>query len=627
MRKTFNFILIFLSSAILFSCSYNDDFLKEEIEKIKTDLSALTLQTNSLQTMVEALNAGKVITKVDNMADGKGYKITFNDGTSMDITNGKNAPVVGIQEFEGEYYWAITTNGTTDFILDSNGNKLLVSGKNGQTPAMQIDEEGYWTVNGVRIHDADDQPVKAQGDSFFTEVIENDDSVTFVMANGTSIVMPKSGGTYLKFENVDNEPIFVIKAGKSKKLNILFANIQSLELIEVPAGWKAFLHVPNRTLEIIAPLEDTHGVKEVILRGLDKNGLVYQAIAKVSLAGKAYSDPYGLFVLNEGNMTTENGSLIFITRDKQVQNYLYFNMNGRRLGNVTQDLFIKGDKMYLISQNGETSATGTNFENDGILVVANAETLQRVESYNDELSQLSWPSHVAVLDDENIFIRDNNGINRFNATTKELNLIADTKGAAKNRMAVADGKVFVISRKNILVLEANSMSIAHTIEMGDNISGLLKSKDGNLWVSTTGTPNKIAKVSSTDYSIIKQNEITEGKLSAGMGATPGITAQGDTLYYSNAGTTIYRHIFTSGESKLMINAKNVEPDANMAYNNIAVHPITGNVYMTTIKGYGWAFLTNSILEFGYRGGDELELTNNLKDYTCFPAGIFFSADF
>ena len=302
MRKTFNFILIFLSSAILFSCSYNDDFLKEEIEKIKTDLSALTLQTNSLQTMVEALNAGKVITKVDNMADGKGYKITFNDGTSMDITNGKNAPVVGIQEFEGEYYWAITTNGTTDFILDSNGNKLLVSGKNGQTPAMQIDEEGYWTVNGVRIHDADDQPVKAQGDSFFTEVIENDDSVTFVMANGTSIVMPKSGGTYLKFENVDNEPIFVIKAGKSKKLNILFANIQSLELIEVPAGWKAFLHVPNRTLEIIAPLEDTHGVKEVILRGLDKNGLVYQAIAKVSLAGKAYSDPYGLFVLNEGKI-------------------------------------------------------------------------------------------------------------------------------------------------------------------------------------------------------------------------------------------------------------------------------------------------------------------------------------
>ena len=62
MKKTINFFLILLSSAILFSCSYDDDFLKEEIDKIKTDLSALTTQANSLQTMVEALNAGKVIT-------------------------------------------------------------------------------------------------------------------------------------------------------------------------------------------------------------------------------------------------------------------------------------------------------------------------------------------------------------------------------------------------------------------------------------------------------------------------------------------------------------------------------------------------------------------------------------
>ena len=37
MKKTINFFLILLSSAILFSCSYDDDFLKEEIEKIKTE--------------------------------------------------------------------------------------------------------------------------------------------------------------------------------------------------------------------------------------------------------------------------------------------------------------------------------------------------------------------------------------------------------------------------------------------------------------------------------------------------------------------------------------------------------------------------------------------------------------
>lgn len=626
MRKSINFILIFLSSAILFSCSYDDDFLKEEIEKIKTDLSALTMQTNSLQTMVEALNAGKVITKVDSMADEKGYKITFNDGTSMDITNGTNAPVVGIQEHEGEYYWAITTNGVTDFVLDQNGNKLLVSGKDGETPVMQIDADGYWTVNGVRITDADNNPVQAQGDSFFKSVEETEDSVTFIMANGSTIVMPKAGSTYLRFENDANEPFYVLDAGKSVKIKVEFSNITSLELIEVPVGWKAFLHVPNKELQIVAPKEDSYGVKEVIIRGLDKNGMVYQAIAKVSVSGKVYSDPNGLFVLNEGNMTTESGSLIFITPDKQVLNNLYFTMNGRHLGNVTQDLFIKGDKMYLISQNGGTSATGTTFDNDGMLIVASAETLQKVESYNDELSELSWPTHVAVIDDENVFIRDNKGVHIFNTTTSELKLIEGTRGAAKNRMAVANGKVFVISKKSLLVLEANNLNIAQTIDMGANISGVLKAKDGNLWVSTTGTPNKIAKVSSSTYSVIKENEITVGKLGAGWSATPGITAKGDTLYYSNAGTTIYRHIFSTEESKMMIDAKTVVPNSTMVYNNIAVHPLTGKVYMTTIKGYGWDFLTNNISEFDF-SGSEPQLSANYTDYTRFPAGIFFSADF
>ena len=162
--------------------------------------------------------------------------------------------------------------------------------------------------------------------------------------------------------------------------------------------------------------------------------------------------------------------------------------------------------------------------------------------------------------------------------------------------------------------------------MGAAISGVLRAKDGNLWVSTTGTPNKISSIDSKTGTIIKTNDITEGKLGAGWGATPGITAIGDTIYYSNAAQTIYRHIFSKGESKKMIDAKTVVENANMVYNNIAVHPRTGKVYMTTIKAYGWDFLINNISVFGYEG-EEMVLSDNYKNYTHFPAGIFFPADF
>lgn len=335
---------------------------------------------------------------------------------------------------------------------------------------------------------------------------------------------------------------------------------------------------------------------------------------------------HGTWVLNEGNMTSETGSLIFISPKGIVTDSAYFKANGTFLGNTTQDLFIKDGKIYIIAQNGKTSATGTEFESDGTLVIANSETLEREVAYNDELTELSWPSHISVLDDRNIFIRDNRGVHRFNSTTKELSYIEGTRGANKNQMAVADSKVFVIAGRNLLVLQANNPGVSQTIDMGATISGIVKSKDGNLFVSTTGNPGKITKIDAETGGVIKVNEVTQGSLGAGFGATPGITAKGDTLYYSNASTRIYRHVFSTGESQFMVNAKSMVDDANIVYNNIAVHPVTGDVYLNTIKGYGTDYLINNISVFNFASGTP-ELKANYKNHTKFPAGIFFTGNF
>lgn len=644
MRKATNYFIILLSSLILFSCAYDDSFLKEEIEKIKTDLSSLKEQTSSLKTIVDALNAGKVITKVDKLDNDKGYKITFNDGAAIDVLNGEKAPVIGIKEEEGVYYWTITTNGKTDFLLDASNNKIPVTGNDGEpgtpgepgkTPELGIDADGYWTVNNVRIKDADGNFVKAQGDSFFKEITDGEEAVTFVLADGTTFVIPKSADTYLFFEGVDESPIVIFRPEEEKRMRIKFSNMASMEVVTKPEGWRVNLHRADKYVAVKAPKNETaYGVKEIVLRGLDNKGMVFMAVAKVSVtSADGFVDPMGTFILNEGNMTTENGSLIYITPDGQVLDYLYRNMNGNELGNVTQDLFVKDGKMWIISQNGKVAATGTVFNNEGMLVVANAETMKRVAVYDEVFREedgkykLSWPTHIAVLNDENVFIRDNNGVNLFNSKTGDLTLIEGTRGAAKNQMTVANNKVFVINSSKLMVFEAGKNEIVHTIDMGAAISGVLTSKDGNLWVSTTGSPHKISKVDSKTYTTIKSNEITEGRLGAGWGATPGITAKGDTLYYSNAQTVIYRHIFSTNESKKMVDVKTLVDNANMVYNNIAVHPITGDVYMNTIKGYGWDFTTNNITVVNFNETDEPVLKANYENYTRFPAGIFFTANF
>ena len=48
--------------------------------------------------------------------------------------------------------------------------------------------------------------------------------------------------------------------------------------------------------------------------------------------------------------------------------------------------------------------------------------------------------------------------------------------------------------------------------------------------------------------------------------------------------------------------------------------------MNRIKGYGWNFLINSIFELEDTG-NRLKIVHEYRDYTHFPAGIFFPASF
>ena len=57
----------------------------------------------------------------------------------------------------------------------------------------------------------------------------------------------------------------------------------------------------------------------------------------------------------------------------------YFEENGTHLGVVSQDLFIANNKMYIISQNGGE---------DGMLVIANAETLKKEKGFRND----QWPT-------------------------------------------------------------------------------------------------------------------------------------------------------------------------------------------------------------------------------------------
>lgn len=91
----------------------------------------------------------------------------------------------------------------------------------------------------------------------------------------------------------------------------------------------------------------------------------------------SFDNPKGVFILNEGNMTTENGSLTYISEDGKIWDDAYKTVNETELGNVAQDMAFYNGKIYVISQNGNMNATGVEFENDGMLVIMDGKTLKK----------------------------------------------------------------------------------------------------------------------------------------------------------------------------------------------------------------------------------------------------------
>lgn len=151
------------------------------------------------------------------------------DGT--DGTDGKDAPIIGIAQENGIYYWTLTTGENTSWLTDEAGNKLPVTGTAGITPLLGIDDEGFWTVSYdggntyTQLTDTQGNPVLAvgkdgkpgtpgtdgtpgkDGDSFFQSVTQDSEKVILILSDGTVINIPKAQPFAINFQQTENIPI------------------------------------------------------------------------------------------------------------------------------------------------------------------------------------------------------------------------------------------------------------------------------------------------------------------------------------------------------------------------------------------------------------------------------------
>ena len=241
--KKIHLLLLGLTICLFTACH---DKLWDAIDDLDVRVARLEelckeMNTNivSIQTIVNVVQSGDYITGVTEIKKDSeviGYTITFANHDPITIYHGQdgkdgadgkdgqdgsaNAPVIGVaQDTDGVYYW--TLNG--EWLLDDNGNKLPVSGKDGQNgvdgtmPQLKI-EEGYWYVsydNGVTWtqlgkatgEDGEKGDKGDTGDSMFQSVTQDENYVYFTLADGTVIKIAKGNGSN---DQPNSEFIFTI---------------------------------------------------------------------------------------------------------------------------------------------------------------------------------------------------------------------------------------------------------------------------------------------------------------------------------------------------------------------------------------------------------------------------------
>jgi len=188
---------------------YDDSALWKDIDKIYKDLNALRTQVASMQEQIDALSlivgGNGAITSIRQDENGH-YIIAYKDENNVEheinvatMDEADTQPIIGMQQEGDVWYWTTTVKGKTSFLLDTDGKKIPVAGR---TPEIGVDNEGYWTVFGIRIKDAQGNPVKSEGKtaSVITNIAVDGGVVTFTLGNGVEISAQINDGFNVVFD-------------------------------------------------------------------------------------------------------------------------------------------------------------------------------------------------------------------------------------------------------------------------------------------------------------------------------------------------------------------------------------------------------------------------------------------
>ncbi|WP_439557694.1 YncE family protein [Dyadobacter sp.] len=324
----------------------------------------------------------------------------------------------------------------------------------------------------------------------------------------------------------------------------------------------------------------------------------------------------GVFVINEGNFSQNNGAISFFTRENtNAEVDIYAKANGTALKGGVQGYAAAGEQGIILVDNMNAGMDKIEF--------VNAYTFQKQGTIDSP--EIDNPREV-VISGNRAYVSCWGTNADYNYTTGYIAVIdLNTKKVTK-KIAIADGpenlvfttgKLFVGTTSNtggkiLYVVDTNTETVTKTINLEGTPTPIGIDANGKLWA---GAGIKAVKIDPASYAVETTLPIgTDAKKSAGNFAlTNDLKSIVFTLSYYDANFVLHGETYKFGIGDTQINL--ATPLIRRVFTGLAIDPSQGLIY---------AGVTPSYAQAGYavRYRADGSLVDSVKVNVA-PTGFFF----
>ncbi|MCT4602586.1 MAG: DUF5074 domain-containing protein [Marinifilum sp.] len=323
--------------------------------------------------------------------------------------------------------------------------------------------------------------------------------------------------------------------------------------------------------------------------------------------GVKSSGPYsnGVFIVNEGWFGHENGSVNYWDGiSNAVEHKVYKKENpGKQLGVTTQFAGIQNGHLYLVSK---------GYGNEkGNVVVANASTLKHEGTIELSGGQcrafVALNENVGYLSTGGVGTASGSGIYRVDLKNYRIDKAVQNVGNSEvGNMLIASGKLFALRSKQLLIIDVRFNKLMYSIPLSGTAGGMVKDKDGNIWIAVQDELMKInPQTMGIDRIALSGVSVNPSFGWAWNAGSLTYSKSNNSLYFVNEGGWAPRQVacyhINSNQSETLFS---IDSDYQIYGAGTYVDPVVQKLYVTAIKGWGQDGKYNRLYVYNLNGTQE-----------------------